>query len=58
MKLNNDTGNPGLDSLLTLCGPRDMPDYGAEEVTTYLVFMDNLDVIVAEDMLISGDYDE
>lgn len=53
MKLTHNSENKGLDTLIRLCSPRDRPDYGYKEVVQYLVFMDNLDISVAEDMLMS-----
>lgn len=57
MKLTHDSGNEGLDKLIEYAHPNDI-DYGYGEVVEFLVMMDELDISVAEDMLMSGDYDE
>ena len=58
MKLTYNSGNIGLDKLIELRTPVNTVDYGALECVEFLVFMDGLDIEIAEDMLNSGDYDD
>jgi len=57
MKLTYNSGNIGLDKLIGLAYPSDVI-YDALECIEFLVFMDGLDIEIAEDMLNSGDYDD
>lgn len=50
MKLNNDSGNLGLNVLFTYNYGMNV-NYGADEVREYLVFIDQLDFDLAEEML-------
>ena len=57
MKLTYNSGNIGLDKLIEFPHSGYI-DYGSSECIEFLVFMDNLEVEIAEDMLNSGDYDD
>jgi hypothetical protein len=50
MKLICESGNVGLDNFISGCEGINL-DYDQEEVLEYLVFMDNLDIEIAEDMI-------
>ena len=58
MKLTYNSGNIGLDKLIDLRTPVNTVDYGSSECIEFLVFMDGLDIEIAEDMLNSGDYND